>query len=140
MSEETPLLVSAADNSSLNQSKKNVSFNDNLEPARYPQRKQSAHQRYQSSVIHLPKHIVDSPRKNNNDLLFPSIHPTTNTNQAIQPIIFEENEIPITKLDPITQKQTPYIPFIHLCLLWFNISIFTVSIIFVIIGIILASQ
>eukprot|EP01084_Bolivina_argentea_P026842 49912_1 len=142
MSEETPLLVSAGDNSSLNQSKKNVSFNVNLEPARYPQRKQSAHQRYQSSVIHLPKHIVDSPRKNNNDLLFPSIHPTTNTNlnQAIQPIIFEENEIPITKLDPITQKQTPYIPFIHLCLLWFNISIFTVSIIFVIIGIILASQ
>lgn len=162
MSEQTPLLINDGSSSpAAKKKKKGVTFADDTkdpETPRYPKRKQSAHNRYQSSVTHLPKHITaSSPLGNSTEFLqrtsgtgadlFTFAPSTTlskplltqsSSNSYIAPqVIIEDESLPPTKLDPDTQKQVPYIPNIQLCLLWFNASIFTVSIMFVILVIIL---
>ena len=144
MSEETPLLVSdssAEDTLKETKSKKGVTFSaDTKSNTRYPKRQQSEHNRYQSSVTHLPTHISSA---SSNDT-FTSIHPQTAsgplpilTTSASALTIIDDEELPPTKLDPSTQKQQPYIPNIQLCLLWFNVSIFTIAFAFCLVAILM---
>eukprot|EP01083_Nonionella_stella_P301104 1031344_1 len=140
MSEETPLLVSADEKPG--GFDRTVAFGDVKlhKTARYPSRQQSKHARYQSSVTHLPKRIIGSPRAHHTVLSEVQDHTDRFLDPVMPSVAFDEEDIPATKLDQTTRKQSHYIPFLQVCLMSFNMALFTVTILFVIVGVILESK
>ena len=140
MSELDPLLDangSSVRSITADNANKKVSFKGGTIPlkdtnSRYPKRQQAAHARYQSSVVHLPKQLT-TPTYDSGD--YSQVYKGSPITSQTSPI--EQSASPTLDILDNAQKKSQYIPFKQLFLLYFNMVLFVIAIIFAVISIVL---